>query len=350
MLNRLKGDANRKCPITNAFSCKLPMHELSDIENFLMSDISYTCISYRTLKFDICFAPFLKTDSVYFSFQIFIFSTEMAPKRKTKSVASKTVRIHERKKVKKSTGSKRLQYSEHQMNLALEEIKKNKISIRDAANKFNVPKSTLNDKVRGVVPAGRKIGPKPLLGIETENKIVKCLFTLADAGFPLTKQQLIDNVRALMSQSTNNPFSNGLPGRMWFQLFRSRHPEISMRVAQNISRARAGVTEENIRKWFEKTQSFCETSGCLEALMDSRRVYNFDETAFFLAPAPGKVMVKKGSRTVYNTTKANDRQCTTVLMGGNAAGQLAPPMVIFKNKIFPKNISSKWPDKWGIGK
>lgn len=273
----------------------------------------------------------------------------MAPKRKTKTAASKTPKNSVRKNTKNST--QRLQYSEHQMNCALEDMRKNNISVREAAIKFNVPKSTLNDKVRGVVPAGRQIGPKPLLGMETEKKIVKCLFTLADAGFPLTKQQLIDNVRDMVVKSTHeNPFSNGVPGRMWFQLFRARHPEISLRVAQNISRARAGVTEENIRNWFEETRSFCETSGCLDALKDPKRVYNFDETAFFLAPAPGKVMVKKGSKTVYNLTKANDRQCTTVLMGGNAAGQLAPPMVIFKNKIFPKNICTKWPDNWGIGK
>lgn len=58
---------------------------------------------------------------------------------------------------------------------------------------------------------------------------------------------------------------------------------------------------------------------------------------------------KKGAKTVYNVTRASDRQCTTVLMGGNAAGELAPTMVVFKNKIFPKNVSKNWPDNWGIG-
>lgn len=49
-------------------------------------------------------------------------------------------------------------------------------------------------------------------------------------------------------------------------------------------------------------------------------------------------MAKKGSKTVYNVTKNSDKQCTTVLMGGNAAGQLAPSIIVFKNKIFPKNV------------
>lgn len=235
------------------------------------------------------------------------------------------------------------------MNCALEAVRSTNISVRDAADQFDVPKTTLNDKARGIVPISRKPGPRTLLDEETENKIVRCLFTLANAGFPITTQQFITNVADLASKLKNNPFPKGLPGRKWFNLFRSRHPEISMRVAQNISKARAAVSEDNIRNWFDRTRSFCETNGCLEALNDPKRIFNFDETAFFLAPVIGRVMAKKGSKTVYNVTKANDRQCTTVLMGGNAAGDMAPPMIVFKNKIFPKNVSAKWPGKWEIG-
>lgn len=195
----------------------------------------------------------------------------------------------------------------------------------------------------------RKMGPKTFLEPSIENKIVKCLFTLAEAGFPLTKAQLLDNVAILASQQENNPFKNGRPGDTWFKLFCARHPALAIRVAQNISKSRAQVTEENLREWFKRTRRFCETWNCCDALEDPKRIYNLDETAFFLSPEPGKVMAKKGAKTVYNVTRASDRQCTTVLMGGNAAGELAPTMAVFKNKIFPKNVSKNWPDNWGIG-
>lgn len=241
------------------------------------------------------------------------------------------------------------EYSEHQVRCAIEELKTNTISIREVAKKFGIPATTLYCKAKGARPVQRKMGPKPLLGSVAEKKIVKCLFSLADAGFPITKQQLLDNVADFASKQPENPFINGRPSDKWFRLFCLRHPSIRMRVAQNITRARAGVTEENLRKWFDDTRKFCETSNCNEALTDPRRVYNLDETAFFLSPEVGKVVAKKGVKTVYNITKASDRQCTTVLMGGNAAGQLAPSMVVFKAKNIPKNISEHLPDNWGIG-
>lgn len=185
------------------------------------------------------------------------------------------------------------------MRCAIEEYKTNQISIRAAAKKYCIPSTTLYCKARGVRPIERKMGP-------------------------LTKQQFFDCVADYVRCQPENPFKEGRPKEKWFRRFCARHPSISMRVAQNISRARAAVTEENLRKWFEDVQKFCETNSCIEALSDPKRVYNLDETAFFLSPEVGKVIAKKGVKTVYNISKNCDKQCTTVLMGGNAAGQLVP--------------------------
>lgn len=268
----------------------------------------------------------------------------MAPKKKNKIGRTKTKGIPNGKKKTNIP-----QYSEHQLRSAIEEYKTNNISLRDAAKKYGIPTTTLYCKAKGARPIERKMGPRPVLGSTVEKKIVKCLFLLADAGFPITKQQLLENVASYASKQPENPFKDSKPGRKWFDLFRARHPSISMRVAQNISRARAGVTEENLRKWFENTRNFCNSNNCTEALTDPTRVYNLDETAFFLSPEIGKVMAKKGVKTVYNISKNSDRQCTTVLMGGNAAGQLAPSMILFKPKNIPKNVSDHLPDNWGIG-
>lgn len=185
----------------------------------------------------------------------------MAPKKGQKTVASKPMK---KKKGKNNVAAKRLfQYSEQQMVLAVAEIKNNNISVRDAAKKFNVPKTTLNNKARGLFSLTRKMGPKTFLEPSIENKIVKCLFTLAEAGFPLTKAQQ-------ESQQENNPFKNGRPGDTWFKLFCARHPALATRVAQNISKSRAQVTEENLREWFGRIRQFCEISNCCDALKDAK--------------------------------------------------------------------------------
>lgn len=141
------------------------------------------------------------------------------------------------RKTRKTKVQPKFQYSEQQMVLAIAELEQKNISVREVANKYNVPKTTLNNKARDFYPAGRKMGPKTIVLIE--NKIVKCVFTLAEAGFPLSKAQLLDNVALLMSQQESNPFVNGRPGDTWFKLFRERHPSVTTRVAQNISRSRA---------------------------------------------------------------------------------------------------------------
>lgn len=268
----------------------------------------------------------------------------MAPKKK---IASRKPKVIAKKKSEKSTFFK---YSEHQMMCAVDEAKTNcTASLRAIAKKYNVPRATLGKKANGTHPVQRGMGPKAVLGSEVENKIVKCLFTLAEAGLPVRKEQFIQNVAELASKQPQNPFKSGRPGEKWFKLFCSRHPSIRMRVTQNLSRARSTVTEENLRKWFDHIRKFCETNNCIEALDSPNRIYNLDETAFFMSPEIGKVMARRGAKTVYNVTKGNDRQCTTVLMGGNADGQMAPSMVVFKNKIIPKNVSKNWPDNWGIG-
>lgn len=155
----------------------------------------------------------------------------MAPRKANKKTAKKTT--------KRTTGI--FQYSEQQMMLAIEEVRQQQISVREAAKKFNVPKTTLNNKARGFYPTARKMGPKTTLDKPIENKIVKCLFTLAEAGFPLSKAQLLDNVSILMSQQKINPFKNGRPGNTWFKLFCTRHPTVTTRVAQNISRSRQEI-------------------------------------------------------------------------------------------------------------
>lgn len=251
---------------------------------------------------------------------------------------------------KRNNGSQRNSYSPESMEKAVNEVRKKNLSARVAAKKFGVPRATLGDVLRDKTAKPRKMGAPTVLSNEVEQRIVKCLFELANVGFPITKNQLIDNVASYLgNQHLPNPFKNNRPGRKWFQLFRSRHKSISIRVAENISKTRAALTEKGIRDWFTDVQRYLTEKNCFDAFNDPNRIFNLDETAVFLSPEANRVLAQRGSRIVYNVTKNNDKECVTVLLGGNAAGKLTPPMVIFKNKIFPRNVSKNLPDGWGIG-
>lgn len=65
----------------------------------------------------------------------------------------------------------------------------------------------------------------------------------------------------------------------------------------------------------------------MSVLEEPERVFNTDESAFFLSPKPRKVLAKKGEKHVYSSS-GDDKENLTVLVTGNDAGQLAPAMII----------------------
>jgi len=77
--------------------------------------------------------------------------------------------------------------------------------------------------------------------------------------------------------------------------------------------------------------------------IDSRRVFNADETALLLNPKSGTVLAEKGTKNVYNIIENNDKENVTVLVTANAAGELAPTMILFKLARVSPTIYSSLP-------
>ncbi|XP_072389487.1 uncharacterized protein [Diabrotica undecimpunctata] len=205
--------------------------------------------------------------------------------------------------------------------------------------------------LHGRSPQGRKIGAETILTGEEENILVKWMMTIAEQGFPATKLQLIDSVQILIKNlKRENPFKDGRPGRHWFEGFMRRHPELTRRISQNLTNARAKVTEEKIRKCFMEINSYLLKNNFLHVTNEPQRVFNCDESAFFLSPKNDKVLVKKGERTVYSFINNDEKECLTTLLTCNAAGQFAPPMIVYSYQRVPRNIVEKVPAGWGIGR
>lgn len=54
-------------------------------------------------------------------------------------------------------------------------------------------------------------------------------------------------------------------------------------------------------------------SDCLTA---PQKIFNVDETSFCVNPKLGKVLAKRGAKNIYNLTMENEKDCYTVLLGG----------------------------------
>ena len=75
---------------------------------------------------------------------------------------------------------------------------------------------------------------------------------MAKREFPITKEQLLDSVALLIKELKRpNKFSNGRPGRHWYDGFLRRQPQITARMSQNLCVARASITETSIKTWFK---------------------------------------------------------------------------------------------------
>ncbi|CAK1586979.1 unnamed protein product [Parnassius mnemosyne] len=240
-------------------------------------------------------------------------------------------------------------YTPEQMRRAIEAVKRGE-AVSAAASKYGVPRITLRNKVTGISPAVCSMGPGTIFTVQEEQILVKWLFALADRHFPISREQLLDSVQQIIiKDNRKTPFTNNRPGKTWYQAFLKRHPEISERTAQNLITSRDNVTEQQIKSWFTEIKNYLQEQNLEHLLKRPSRIFNADESAFFLSPKSSRVLVRRGDKTVY-TTSGNEKENLTVLLTANAAGQIAPPMIVFAYERVPKPISDSVPDTWGIGR
>lgn len=236
------------------------------------------------------------------------------------------------------------------MNAALEAVGRG-IPVATAAKMHSVPRVTLMYKSSGRLPVECRMGPSTVLTTKEEDLLEKWILSLAKVHHPVTKEQLLDSVYLIIQESKRpNPFANSRPGRKWYNSFMKRHPNISERVSQNLTPARENVCELQLRQWFREIEEYLKSKNLFEITKNPRRVFNSDESAFFLQPKGDKVLAKKGDKSVYNAGTNDEKENLTVLVTASAAGEFAPPMIIFKYERIPSHIALSVNKSWGIGR
>lgn len=95
-------------------------------------------------------------------------------------------------------GKPNIKYSQQQLICAIQEVK-NGVTQFAAAKKYNIPRSTLFNKISGKALMGKKSGPGTVLSSEEENIVKKWMFTLGIRGFPVTKTQLLRSIQLYLN-------------------------------------------------------------------------------------------------------------------------------------------------------
>ena len=132
------------------------------------------------------------------------------------------------------------------------------------------------------------------------------------------------------------------------QLFRKRHPQLTIRTPQRLSNSRACITETLIREWFDDLKGNLQNHGIEGILEDPSRVFNTDETNIQLSPKTGKVISLKGWRNIYEIAPAPEKSTLTFLGTFSASGAIACPTIVFPYVRLPTDIVQSVPDNFAI--
>lgn len=200
------------------------------------------------------------------------------------------------------------------------------VSVRRAAEMYGVPKSTLQDRISGRVPFGKKSGPTKFLTDEEETELVNFICGCATVGYAKSKQQILSLVSNVVKSKgiQESAVTDG-----WWRSFKGRNAQLTIRAGEQLSYSRAVATSpEIIARYFD----LLEQTLIENELMDSpSQIYNMDETGLPLDPKPSKVITTRGVKHPMTINSGNKAQITVVSVC-SASGHVLPPMVIFDRK------------------
>ncbi|XP_039305744.1 uncharacterized protein LOC120357909 [Solenopsis invicta] len=136
-----------------------------------------------------------------------------------------------------------------------------------------------------------------------------------------------------------------MAGIDWFKGFKNRHTNISIRVPEGCSIARASAFNKiNVDNFFDKLNEVLKRN----SFMDGSRLYNMDETSTSTVQNARKIICLKGVKQVHQV-KSAERGTSVTTCCFIRAGVIIPPVMIFPRKYFKSSmIINAFPGTLGL--
>lgn len=223
------------------------------------------------------------------------------------------------------------QWSEEQMKRAVDAVIISRLSVRRAAMQFNVPKSTLGDRISGRIQPGSVSGPPKYLTPSEESELSRFLSRCCQIGYARSKLEVIALVqRILDSKGMKVTVTHG-----WWDSFRKRHPEFVLRVPAPVSQARSKATDPEVfMRYFDLLEETIKENG-----LDGKpgQIFNMDESAMPLDPKSPKLVFDKGCHA--SCVSSGDKAQITIVACVSATGFCLPPMVIWDRQSLSPELT-----------
>lgn len=172
---------------------------------------------------------------------------------------------------------------------AVRAVQSGKLSMRKASEQYGVPYTTLNDKLKNKYK--NKIGGQTALSSNEEKQLVEGVLCCAKWGFPLRNKDIRNIVQTYLNRKgrVEKRFQDNRPGLEWVRSFLNRNKELTVRMRENVKRARAAVSRSTVTDYFNNLE--VSLNG-----VPHTNIINYDETNFCDDPGQEKVIVKRGTR------------------------------------------------------
>lgn len=207
-------------------------------------------------------------------------------------------------------------------------VKENQMSVKKASKIFQVPDTTLRDRVlQKVDPETAVFGKSPVLECFEEANLVQHFKTMAAYGYGYTRQECVNIASEyavhLGKRTMDKPFT-----MKWMRGFLKRWPELKVLKPRGLEHARAKMaSKETVAGYFKNLEKTLSTHNMHDK---PHLIYNVDEKGISIDHKPPSVV--SDSTYCPQAVTSGRGKTITILGGGSASGVAIPPFFIFPGK------------------
>lgn len=227
--------------------------------------------------------------------------------------------------------------------MAADEVNKQKMSLRKAAEKHKINFMSLQRFIkRGTEQAGY-VRPRQIFSDEQEAKLEEYIVNCSRIYWGLTTREVrllaYEYVVACKIQYPEKWNDTKMATNDWLLSFKKRHPILSLRQPEATSLARAtSFNVNNVGVFYDN----------LEAVLtrykfEGHQIWNVDETGLTTVQKSSRILAEKGKKQVGRMTSGEKGATVTMELAVSATGNFVPPLFIFPRVHFKPHFINQGP-------